>query len=310
MATSLLQSGRTTIRLRAGTYSETAATKPGVFASTIVGNTRADTIIRGADVQFRSLTLRNLTVAPTGATVAISCGGSICNGYGGVTLTDVLVSGGSRGVSGSECALSMSRSQISGASGDGINVGDGAFSVQESSIIGNGGLGIVASSPMARIERSLIQGNNQGGINVTGASGIVRNNIIVRNGNTSAYGAVQVSSGTSFDFNTVASNFGGTTAAVHCATATPVSNNIVWGNASTVYANCTWTYSDIQGGAPGTGNLNVDPVFVESTANNFHIAGSSPVRNVGSNAGAPAVDFDGDARPSGGTVDMGADEAP
>jgi hypothetical protein len=72
---------------------------------------------------------------------------------------------------------------------------------------------------------------------------------------------------------------------------------------------------DVVLGAGGTfndlgGNLNVAPGF----GTDFHLAPGSPMVDAGTNAGAPATDIDGDARPLDGdgdtvaTTDIGADE--
>ncbi|MBK9337212.1 MAG: right-handed parallel beta-helix repeat-containing protein [Lewinellaceae bacterium] len=88
-----------------------------------------------------------------------------------------------------------------------------------------------------------------------------------------------------------------------------IKNCIVWGNTGGITddgASSTVTYSIVQGGFAGTGNLNVDPLFVSST--DFHLQNNSPARGAATSAGAPATDFDGDARPQSGGYDMGYDE--
>ena len=70
---------------------------------------------------------------------------------------------------------------------------------------------------------------------------------------------------------------------------------------------CDVTYSDVQEVITGTGNLAVDPLFVDWTAGDYHLRSNSPVINAGTSEGAPLFDFEGDPRPIGG-VDMGADE--
>ena len=51
-----------------------------------------------------------------------------------------------------------------------------------------------------------------------------------------------------------------------------------------------------------------DPQFADPGAGDFHLAPSSPAVDVGSLEGAPAQDFEGDARPMGVGIDLGADE--
>lgn len=101
-----------------------------------------------------------------------------------------------------------------------------------------------------------------------------------------------------------------------------MANSIVWGNSSSsgnqieggggVYV----TYSNIQNGYPGTGNINANPAFKDGTNGDFHLQGTSPCIDVGNNSASliPSLDFEGDPRIVDGdndnidTVDMGADE--
>jgi hypothetical protein len=101
-----------------------------------------------------------------------------------------------------------------------------------------------------------------------------------------------------------------------------VINCIFWGNTAggtgpQISGSPGVTYSDVQGGFGGTGNINSDPVFFDpqaaglgapTAAGDFHIGESSPCTNTATSAGAPADDIDGDARPYGSGYDMGADE--
>jgi len=75
-------------------------------------------------------------------------------------------------------------------------------------------------------------------------------------------------------------------------------------------------YSCVQGGysgtGAGTGIISSDPLFVNSGSGDFHLSGSSPCINTGSNDAVSgiATDFEGDPRIVGGVVDMGVDETP
>jgi len=84
----------------------------------------------------------------------------------------------------------------------------------------------------------------------------------------------------------------------------------VWGSSPVV------TYSDIQGGYSGTGNINANPLFVNAAGGDLHLSPGSPAIDAGDNTAPnlPAYDFEGDPRIVDGdsdgtaTVDMGADE--
>ncbi len=103
-----------------------------------------------------------------------------------------------------------------------------------------------------------------------------------------------------------------------------VTNCIFWDVASStdnkIYnfsgSSPTITYSNIQGGYPGTGNINQDPLFVDPANGNFHLQSGSPCIDAGDNTAPeiPGLDFDGDDRIIDGDgngnaiVDMGVDE--
>lgn len=99
-----------------------------------------------------------------------------------------------------------------------------------------------------------------------------------------------------------------------------LTNCILWEDLTgdEIYGTVDISYSDIQGGYIGTGNINVDPEFADQSTGNLHLLPSSPCIDAGSNS-APALDsfdYDGQARIMDGDdngsdiVDMGADETP
>ncbi|MBE0535576.1 MAG: right-handed parallel beta-helix repeat-containing protein [Phycisphaerae bacterium] len=100
-----------------------------------------------------------------------------------------------------------------------------------------------------------------------------------------------------------------------------VSNCIFWDNGPSGFYDrdgsvSTVTYSDIEGGWPGEGNIAEQPVFVDADGGDFRLRWYSPGVDAGSNAAAAGIntDFDGNARVIDGnrdgvaTVDMGAYE--
>jgi parallel beta-helix repeat protein len=111
-------------------------------------------------------------------------------------------------------------------------------------------------------------------------------------------------------------------------------NCILWGNLASSGAQIfhsggttTATYCDIQGGFPGTGNIDADPLFVRSLwagpdglfgtadddAGDLRLRAGSPALDIGSNAAVPpgvTTDLAGNARIQNNTVDLGAYEGP
>lgn len=108
-----------------------------------------------------------------------------------------------------------------------------------------------------------------------------------------------------------------------------VRNSIVWDNSGgavsvTNPTTVTITSSDIEGGFAGSGNLDVDPMFINATGGDFTLGDLSPAKNVGDDSLIPAdtadldndgntteqlpVDLAGETRVQQGRVDMGAFE--
>lgn len=90
-----------------------------------------------------------------------------------------------------------------------------------------------------------------------------------------------------------------------------IRNCVAWDNAGPLVTGTALfaVHSDIQGGAAGAGNIDVDPLFVDAAADDVHLLPASPCLSAGSVALAPpGLDFDGDPRVLGSGVEMGADE--
>jgi len=62
------------------------------------------------------------------------------------------------------------------------------------------------------------------------------------------------------------------------------------------------TYSDVQGGYPGEGNIDGDPFFVDAAGDDLHLLWNSLCIDMGTGAGAPGIDRDGVSRPQGAGV--------
>jgi hypothetical protein len=97
-----------------------------------------------------------------------------------------------------------------------------------------------------------------------------------------------------------------------------LTNCILWGNGSEIVdlANSTpnATYCFVQGGYPGTGNLNVNPLFVNAAAGDLRLQACSPAIDAGNDAAnANPLDLAGNNRQfqaiaGGSTIDLGAFE--
>jgi parallel beta-helix repeat protein len=92
-----------------------------------------------------------------------------------------------------------------------------------------------------------------------------------------------------------------------------VTNCILWGNLpEQIAANASVTYSDVQGGWEGEGNIDEDPLFVSEANDDYHLQFGSPCIDAGDPnyiAEPEETDLDGNERIINGIVDMGAYEA-
>jgi len=201
-------------------------------------------------------------------------------------------------------------------SGGGIYVGSNSNSqitnctfIQNTGSVGGGGLNFNTSSPT--VANSTFIGNSGisgGGINTVGGSPVVANCTFTSNS---------------------AQQGGGFNSSDSTPNAT-ISNCIAWGNTASglgpnIYGNVNASYSIVQGGFAGIGNLNVNPLFIDAAnpagTDGIHRTGddglrlqtSSPAINTGSNAAIPSgitTDITGVNRIQNTTVDMGAYETP
>jgi hypothetical protein len=95
-------------------------------------------------------------------------------------------------------------------------------------------------------------------------------------------------------------------------------NSIFWGNSPEEIgitgasgASFDVRYCNVEGGFPGDGNIDADPIFVQPGTDNLRLSFGSPCLNAGDNDAVPAgvdTDLDGNPRIQDGVVDMGAYE--
>ena len=206
-------------------------------------------------------------------------------------LTGLTLTGGDEGVhlSGFGCKPTIKRCIIEDCV-TGIKTSSGTPLVVNNIIRDNSDDGISFSyggTAPINIKNNLVYNNSDDGISIFFGGGIIRNNTVVGNGDKGI-------------------GHGGPGGIA-------ISNCIVWGN-GTQLSGCSATYSCIEGGGGGTGNISSDPCFVETIY--YHIDENSLCIDAGDTSPdySGELDIDGGVRVQDGDgdgnsiVDMGADE--
>jgi hypothetical protein len=205
-----------------------------------------------------------------------------------VSAPVVFVSGGEN----TDCAIAGLT--ISGGGGCGIGCNGISPVISNCFITGARGFGVEAwnlSCPV--ITNCCIVGNIGGGVVIKGGdvgyAGTIKNCTIAANGE----GVFGVS---------------------------VIANSIIWGNSSNQIEepNCIVTYSNIQGGFPGEGNIDVDPCFADPNSGDYHLKSQAgrwdpvsrswvqdDVTSPCIDAGDPASPFGLEPAPNGGRINMG-----
>jgi predicted outer membrane repeat protein len=182
-----------------------------------------------------------------------------------------------------------------------------------------------STSTLANVTFSRNTASSGGGLYISSSSPTTLTNVVF-SGNTASSGGGVYSYGSTtlanvtFSGNTATSAGGALSDSYGTTT---ITNSIFWGNTapsspqidcwSTVSLNVS--YSIVQGGWTGTGNLNVNPLFVDAAKGNLHLKAGSPAVDAGTSTGAPNTDHDGNSRPFDGdgngtpAVDLGAYES-
>lgn len=211
---------------------------------------------------------------------------------------------------------------------------------------GGAGIGLIASSP--RIEDNCITYNNAsgghgGGIFIFGESNpVINNNIIYKNQAMGGGGIACYQSYPVIINNTIVKNSANHGGALDCLMASPtLFNTIIYYNLAPIGsqihlgspAEPNFYYCDIEGGIREfardhmnggnykgiyLSNIGMDPLFVDTESENYHLSNSSHCIGSGGNSiqvsgityYSPAYDFEGNARPSttNSQPDMGAFE--
>ena len=198
---------------------------------------------------------------------------------------------------------------------DGIVVGFGngedSTAILSNFTITNGFQGIKCiNNSNPRIGNNIITGNAYSGSVSNGARGagisvhssspkiynnVIANNFVFSNDNYGSTGGglhIYYSDLSFFDNNTIVNNHSdwrGGGIYLHGPSSISGANNIIWGNDAEIgpqifqesAATSFFSYSDIQGGWEGEGNIDADPLFCESNSSDYHLAGNSPCSGTG-----------------------------
>jgi hypothetical protein len=217
------------------------------------------------------------------------------------------------GVSGAAGIQGLTVANGNAADGGGIRILGASPTIQGCRILGNRGTGTGGGGLNADDGSSPLIVNCTFIDNFTSGIGVMGGGAFVTGGSTPLFLNCAFTGNDAWDGSAVGTTESGTVASlVNC---------IVWGNdpgASGLPVRALYsgtnavTYSDIQGGFAGTGNINSNPVFADAE---LRLAPISPCVDAGSNGAVTVdVDYDGKQRIHDGdgdliaTVDMGAFE--
>jgi hypothetical protein len=264
--------------------------------------------------------------AENGATLTLvhsTVAGNAGNGWGGGVLGY-----GSATLTISDCTIYDNH----GTYGGGIAIASSDLDLLNSQFYSNtaisGGAIHVREGSTSEIHNNWISNNTGDGIYASSAVGTVENNFVIHNSLSGSEGQIRIGGNTTFTVtnNTLVGDGNSAGIRIEEGTIVAITNNIVTGNEYGIQAtglvtptldhNDVWDNSvaNFQNIAPGTNDISGDPGFVDAANDDYHLGIFSWAVDAGTNVGAPANDYDGDARPVDGngdgtaTVDIGADE--
>ena len=285
-------------------------------------------------------TISNCTFS---SNITSSGGGAIYNEDSSPTISNCSFSSNQASYGGAvynlRSAPTVSDCTVSGNSGGGISsrdltAGGASPSFTDCRFIGNTtGSGLTNTNINPEILNCAFVSNSTsswgGGMSNSGSTITTSNCIFWGNTATNEGGAVRnYQSGGTYANCTFVSNTGSAGGGIYNQYSSPtIVNSIIWNNSSSI-SNTTSSpsisYSNVQGGYAGTGNINADPSFFNISdpdgADNIYGTADDGLYpdfcpgtsvNVGNNAAIPSgitTDFSGNTRTKQVTVDMGAYE--
>jgi hypothetical protein len=149
-------------------------------------------------------------------------------------------------------------------------------------------------------------------------SPIIENSIIANNksgrrgGGIYCYGSNATITNCTIVNNSTDNSFDASGGGIYSSYSSPIiTNSIVWSNYPNALAgNATVTYSNIEDGQQGEGNINLNPQLMDPLNGNYSLKDYSPCIGAGTSGGAPVFDIVSESRPNppGSNPDIGAYE--
>ncbi len=311
---------------KAITLRSTAPTDPAVVAATIIDGGTVGSVVTCATGETPATVIDGFTITKGRA----ARGGGMYNESSSPTVTN--------------CTFRLNEALATDGGGGGMyNYSSARPTVSNCTFIGNwasgtgGGMKNHTSEPT--VTNCVFSGNGAagfgGGMSNQSSSPPVTNCIFTGNwvnefsggGMSNSFASPTVTNCTFSDnsSNPFDARGGGMANGTNCNPT--LTNCVFWGNTGPeIYdrpgSTTVATYSCIQGGWPGAGNINANPMFVDADGadnwegtldDDLHLRDDSPCINTGDDAAVPAdvtTDYEGDARIQQCRVDMGADESP
>jgi len=251
-------------------------------------------------------------------------------------LNNCLFENGWGGISARGCSLTLSNCIFSGSSGffgGGIESIDSDLVLYNCKFIGNvaeaGGGGINCAGGSIRLYGCVFSGNSAGhggAIDSINCSLVLQNCLLSDNSVERGGAGIDAGGGTVMLYNcTLSSNTterwaGGGIDYSGGRNNITLTNCILWGNTpNQINGEASVSYSNIQGGLPGEGNIDVDPLFADPDNGNYHLKSQAgrwdpvsqtwlldDVTSPCIDAGDPRSALSEEPQPNGQRINMGA----
>jgi parallel beta-helix repeat protein len=260
---------------------DTIEVYPGTYYESIDVNNKAVTLMSSDPNDWYVVGVTIINANDTNIAVVTFDDGEDAN----CVLTGLTITGGDYGVYCSNSSSpAVSRCIIEDNNSRGVYCSSGSPLITNNMICANGDDGIYSSSSSPPTVKNNWLYDNENGIGFASAAsaGTVRNNTVVYHDGDGIY--------------------------VDSGTAPAISNCILWTNGDDLY-NCAATYSCIQDGDAGTGNISSNPNFIDDPNVDCRLQRTSPCKGAGDPNGTYSgeTDIENEVRDANG-VDMGADE--